>query len=302
MSCSARVPVYVDGHGAAVPASPVQAALLFAGAYALGIVAALAMAWVFKKTLLKGPTRPLVIELPNYRRPSLRNALLLTYDRAAAFVKTAGHDDPRDLARAVGAGDVSQDAGRADARRRASAARRAERRGRRRRGRAISSPQTQLEHSFAGRLGRAIEPVFAPLGFDWKMSVGVRHLVRGTRGDRVDARRALRPGARCGRRIAAVADRIDSLRRRRARRLAGVHRGDLPQPAGVLRPGDAVPADAGRHPPRNRLLEMAAGATGLHDGPGLYCGPCDFTKSPRRPVCERASGARCSIRTSGAMR
>ena len=55
----------------------------------------------------------------------------------------------------------------------AVAARRARRRGRRRGRRRTSSQQTQLEHSFAGRLGRAIEPVFAPLGFDWKMSVGV---------------------------------------------------------------------------------------------------------------------------------
>ncbi|HMP06845.1 MAG TPA: ferrous iron transporter B, partial [Lacipirellulaceae bacterium] len=90
MSCSARVPVYAMVMALLFPGQPVMASLLFVGAYALGIVAALAMALVFKKTLLKGPTRPLGIELPNYRRPSLRNALLLTYDRAMAFIKTAG--------------------------------------------------------------------------------------------------------------------------------------------------------------------------------------------------------------------
>ncbi len=99
-----------------------KAALLFAGAYALGIVAALVMAWVFKKTLLKGPTRPLVIELPNYRRPSLRNALLLTYDRAMAFVKTAGTTILVISLVLWAAGDLSQDARRADAGRRSVAA------------------------------------------------------------------------------------------------------------------------------------------------------------------------------------
>jgi ferrous iron transport protein B len=172
MSCSARVPVYVMVTALMFPNAPVYAALLFMSAYVLGIVAALFMAWVFKKTLLKGPTRPLVIELPNYRRPSLRNALLLTYDRAAAFVKTAGttilvislvlwalatypktsiEQMPADaqtrIAEFQADGDETSTAN------------------------LIS--QTELEHSFAGRLGRAIEPVFAPLGLDWKMSVGV---------------------------------------------------------------------------------------------------------------------------------
>jgi ferrous iron transport protein B len=172
MSCSARVPVYVMVTALLFPNNPVKAALLFASAYALGVVAALAMAWMFKRSLLKGPTRPLVIELPNYRRPSLRNALLLTYDRAAAFVKTAGTtilvislvlwalatypktpvermpaDVQTQLAEFTAAGD--EDAA------------------------SHLVEQTELSHSFAGRLGRAIEPVFAPLGLDWKMSVGV---------------------------------------------------------------------------------------------------------------------------------
>jgi ferrous iron transport protein B len=172
MSCSARVPVYAMVMALLFPHEPVKASLLFAGAYALGIVAALAMAWVFKKTLLKGPTRPLVIELPNYRRPSLRNALLLTYDRAMAFVKTAGttilvislvlwaaatypktpvDNMPAEVQARLAELTAQGDDAAAD----------------------HLMQQTQLEHSFAGRLGRGIEPVFAPLGFDWKMSVGV---------------------------------------------------------------------------------------------------------------------------------
>ena len=172
MTCSARIPVYAMVTALLFPGNPLKAAALFAGAYALGIIAALAVAWVFKRTLLKGPIRPLVIELPNYRLPSIRNALLLTYDRAMAFVTTAGTtilvislvlwalatypktsvdemsaDVQAQLAHMTAAGDDAA----------------ADR----------LTQQVELEHSFAGRIGQAVEPAFAPLGFDWKMSVGV---------------------------------------------------------------------------------------------------------------------------------
>jgi ferrous iron transport protein B len=172
LSCSARLPVYALVTSLLFPHSPLMAALVFAAAYFLGIIAALVMGWVFKKTLLKGRPQPLVIELPNYRRPSLRNALLLTYDRAAAFIKTAGttilvsslvlwalatypktavQDMPADVQTRLAQLDTAGD----DA------------------GAAQLVAQVQLENSFAGRLGRALEPAFAPLGFDWRMSVGV---------------------------------------------------------------------------------------------------------------------------------
>ena len=172
MSCSARMPVYAMVTALLFRDDPLAGGLLFAAAYALGIVAALAMAWVFKKTLLKGPTRPLVIELPNYRLPSLRNALLLTYDRAMAFVKTAGT-----VILAISlvlwalatypktAVDEMPPAARAQLAELTEAGDEA--------GVDRLTQQIQLEHSLAGRLGRGIEPAFAPLGFDWKMSVGV---------------------------------------------------------------------------------------------------------------------------------
>ncbi|TWT99818.1 Ferrous iron transport protein B [Botrimarina colliarenosi] len=155
LSCSARVPVYVMVVAMLFPDRPGAAAATFAGAYALGIVAALGAAFVFKRTLLKGESRPLVIELPNYRAPSIRDALLRTVDQAWQFVQNAGttilvisivlwalatypKTDPADL--------PTDDA---------------------------LAAQTQLENSFAGRIGRTIQPVFAPLGFDWKTSVGV---------------------------------------------------------------------------------------------------------------------------------
>jgi ferrous iron transport protein B len=172
MTCSARIPVYAMVTALLFPRDPLKAAVLFAGAYALGISAALCVAWVFKRTLLRGPIRPLVIELPNYRLPSLRNALLLTYDRALAFVTTAGttilvislvlwalatypktsvQEMPADVQSQLAQLTAAGDAAAADR----------------------LTQQVELEHSFAGRIGQAVEPAFAPLGFDWKMSVGV---------------------------------------------------------------------------------------------------------------------------------
>ena len=172
LSCSARLPVYALVTALLFPHNPLMAALVFAAAYGLGIAAALVMGWAFKKTLLKGPVQPLVIELPNYRRPSLRNALLLTYDRAATFVKTAGTTIlvsslvlwalatyPKTAVEQMPA-DVQQRLTELDAAGEKGAAEHL-------------VDQVQLENSLAGRLGRAIEPAFAPLGFDWKMSVGV---------------------------------------------------------------------------------------------------------------------------------
>lgn len=172
MTCSARLPVYAMVMALLFPTDPLKASLLFAAAYALGIVTALVMAWVFKKTLLKGRTKPLVIELPNYRLPSLRNAFLLMYDRAWEFVKSAGTTImvislviwalatyPKTTIEDLSPANQSQLAELV----------------------ANDTPeaadaffeQAKLEKSFAGRIGHAVEPVFSPLGFDWKLNVGV---------------------------------------------------------------------------------------------------------------------------------
>ena len=172
LSCSARVPVYVMVVAMLFPESPIRAAAVFAGAYALGIVAALVMAWILKKTILPGESRPLVLELPNYRRPSIRGALLQTVDRAWSFVETAGttilvislvlwamatypktavEDLPdtvrSELSSLVEAGDAAA----ADA----------------------LLARESVERSLAGRIGKAVQPIFEPLGFDWKITVGV---------------------------------------------------------------------------------------------------------------------------------
>lgn len=90
MTCSARIPVYALVTALLFPQAPVKAAMVFTGAYALGIIAALAMAFVFRCTILPGEAKPLVLELPGYRVPGLRTAALLTFDRAKVFVQQAG--------------------------------------------------------------------------------------------------------------------------------------------------------------------------------------------------------------------
>ena len=90
MTCSARIPVYAMVTALIFPDSPLKAALIFTSAYAIGILAALGCALLFKHTILPGGSKPLMIELPPYRLPGLRTALLHTFDRAKIFVKQAG--------------------------------------------------------------------------------------------------------------------------------------------------------------------------------------------------------------------
>ena len=172
LSCSARVPVYVMVVSMLFPHDPLKASLLFAGAYALGLVVALVMAWVFKRTLLPGESKPMLIELPNYHVPSLRGALTETFYRAWDFVSTAGttilvislllwamatypktplESFPQETLAEVNTLTAAGDEAAAEA----------------------LVAQTQLERSMIGRLGRFVQPVFEPLGFDWKMTVGV---------------------------------------------------------------------------------------------------------------------------------
>ena len=179
MTCSARIPVYAMVTALLFPNSPLKAGLVFTGAYAFAVAAALIMALIFRGTILPGGSKPLMIELPQYRMPGLRVALLHTFDRAKIFVKQAGtiilaislilwalayypKSAPPAAATAMTeqaaqlekSGDAAK-AGelRADARRLTS--------------------QNSLQHSFAGKIGHAIEPVIAPLGYDWQIGIGI---------------------------------------------------------------------------------------------------------------------------------
>ena len=136
-----------------------QAAILF-GLYFLGTVTALLFGLIFKKTLLRGATPTMVLELPVYRVPQLRSVLMEMWDRSRLFLQRAGtviFGLSILLWFAMNYPQPHPDGGRADDPTRLEA----------------FSGEEMLEYSLAGRLGHGVEPVFAPLGYDWKISVGV---------------------------------------------------------------------------------------------------------------------------------
>jgi ferrous iron transport protein B len=176
MSCSARLPVYVLLTALLFDGQPLLAGLVFAGCYLLGGAAALMSALLFRRTLLRGRARPMILELPTYKMPSLTNALVAAKDQGLAFLKTAGtvimaicvvmwwlNTFPRvDPPPAVETLRLEA-ANASDADRRALLDAEAD---------ALEQRAAQAG-SFAGRLGRAAQPVFAPLGYDWQLTVGV---------------------------------------------------------------------------------------------------------------------------------
>ncbi len=159
MSCSARLPVYALLIGAFIPARPLLPGLSLQGAtmlgmYLLGTVTALAMAALFKRTLLRGPVRPMILELPPYRWPSVRSLAVSVAQRCQLFLRRAGTVI---LALSIVLWAMATwprlplDAARTPA----------------------QQQEAQLAHSALGRAGHAIEPLVRPLGFDWKVGVSI---------------------------------------------------------------------------------------------------------------------------------
>ncbi len=154
MSCSARLPVYALMIGAFIPGTKVlgifswQGITLF-GLYALGIVMAILAAFVMKRFLAKGASSEFMMELPAYRIPSWRTVLWQMYERAKLFVTNAGKII---LAMSIVLWFLASYP-------------KSE----------IHAPQSenQILQSYAGRMGKAIEPMIAPLGFDWKIGLGL---------------------------------------------------------------------------------------------------------------------------------
>ena len=192
MTCSARLPVYTILIGTFVPNSAVagglvglQALTLF-GLYVLGVVCAVAIAWLLRGTLLKGPTPPFLLELPSYKRPSLRSILLRLYDRTKAFLKRAGtiilaisivvwalayFPQSETISAAYTADRERIEATLADTPETAGATRQALEQ--RLTTLEYESAGAQLRQSALGRMGRTVEPIFRPLGWDWKVSMAV---------------------------------------------------------------------------------------------------------------------------------
>ena len=179
MACSARIPVYAMITALLFPQSPVKAALVFTAAYGVGVAAALGAALVFRRTILPGASKPLMIELPPYRVPALRTALLHTYDRAKIFVKQAGtiilaislilwalSYYPKSTPPAAAVAMTNQAAQVEKSGDTAQAGQLRERADR-------LIAQSSLQNSFAGRIGHVIEPAIAPLGYDWQIGIGI---------------------------------------------------------------------------------------------------------------------------------
>jgi ferrous iron transport protein B len=153
MSCSARLPVYTLMIAAFFADRKVfgfisLGALIILGMYLLGITVAIIVAWILKHTILNAPPPPFVMELPPYRLPDFGNVAHALLTRTTLFLKRAGTVilAISILLWALIAFPRSQ-------------------------GSAGSSQQVQ--NSFAGRAGRLIEPVIKPLGFDWKIGIGL---------------------------------------------------------------------------------------------------------------------------------
>jgi ferrous iron transport protein B len=176
MSCSARLPVYVLLTSLLFP-DPMLAAFAFAGCYLLGGTAGLLTARLVGRVALNGRPQPMILELPPYRVPSLRNALLTARDQGILFLRTAGSiimaicivmwwlsAYPKTAVPAEAEALRTEAARLADRPEEASALRaRAD----------ILQARAEQAGSFAGRLGQSVQPVFAPLGFDWQLTVGV---------------------------------------------------------------------------------------------------------------------------------
>jgi ferrous iron transport protein B len=150
MSCSARLPVYGLMIAVLLPAAGAwKKAGLMLIMYLIGITAAFGMAWVFKKTLLRSETPMLLLEMPPYRLPSWKGVALRMWERAGLFLRRAGTVI---LALSVllwalltFPKPANPDAGPAEA----------------------------IAHSLGGRMGHVIEPLIRPLGYDWKIGIGL---------------------------------------------------------------------------------------------------------------------------------
>jgi ferrous iron transport protein B len=179
MACSARIPVYAMVTALIFPHSPIKAAIVFTASYGVGVLAALMAALVFRRTILPGGSKPLMIELPPYRVPGLRTALLHTFDRAKIFVKQAGtiillislilwamSYYPKSAPPAAAVAMTAQAAQFEKAGETAKAHELEANADR-------LTKQHSLQNSFAGRIGHAIEPVISPLGYDWQIGIGI---------------------------------------------------------------------------------------------------------------------------------
>ena len=145
MSCSARLPIYLVMIGAFFPNC---ASFMLLCIYTAGILLAVIMARIFSKFLVKGEDSPFVMELPPYRMPTSKSIMRHTWEKGAQYLKKMGGI-------IMIASIIIWFLGyypRHDAH---------------------ESVAEQQENSYIGQIGKAIEPVIKPLGFDWKLGIGL---------------------------------------------------------------------------------------------------------------------------------
>lgn len=165
MSCSARLPVYTLMIATLFSGRKVLGFLslgvvIILGMYALGITVAIIVSWILKHTILHAPPTPFIMELPPYRWPSVTNVGHAISQRVGLFVKRAGTVilAISILLWALAAFPRARTGNSAENLTSEQAAARS---------------GEQVRNSFAGRLGHLIEPVIAPLGFDWRIGIGL---------------------------------------------------------------------------------------------------------------------------------
>ena len=171
MACSARLPVYALMISAFVPNEMVlgfisMQGLTFFGLYIFGIVMAILAAWVMKYFFTEGQSTPFMMELPSYKMPKWSDIFYNMFERGWIFVKQAGKiimaisivlwflasypkvEVPEHITNRTPNTETTFDAGQ-------------------------SASAYKLKHSYAGQIGHFIEPVIKPLGFDWKIGIGL---------------------------------------------------------------------------------------------------------------------------------
>ena len=191
MSCSARLPVYLLMIATLLPGTSVPAVTkvgIMLLMYVLGTTGAFGFAWLFKRTLFKSAPPLMIMELPPYQPPRIKEILRQMIERGWLFLKNAGTII---LGISIVLWFLTTYPKNPDP---------------------AAPPAAQIAHSFAGQAGRLIEPVIKPLGFDWRIGIGlitsfaarevfvsstavvfsVQHFEGGKRADVTPVRTALR--------------------------------------------------------------------------------------------------------------
>jgi ferrous iron transport protein B len=164
MSCSARLPVYIVVIGAVVEPKfgPVWAGFALFAMHFVGLLAAIPVAWILNRRILKGRNLPFMMDLPRYQWPKWRDVLLMVVNRGKVFVTTAGTIIfamsvviwaltyfPRFEGAPAQTADWTVER------------------------QQVWQQEKQMENSYLGQFGRSVAPVFEPAGFDWRMTTAI---------------------------------------------------------------------------------------------------------------------------------